>query len=297
LKFANIVKASALALAATLMVGCGEKVEVPPGHFAKLLTKDGYQEEMIPASKFRLPACVTYCDRLVVVDGTDRPYSEEMEIFIPSDKLKIGIQLKATLSVDPKRVNPLFGSLPQVAETTQFSNITAQSIYNTYAQQIMLAEVRAYLTQYTIAEITSNNDKINTDIQVILQKSMEKNTPFNVKYAGITKFSLPPIITQAQENSAKRREAIQQEEAQLAVSKVQLERELQEAKLQRQIEKEKAETESIKIQAQAQAVTSQTIRMKELEVEQIKAEKWDGKYPQTMVGSGTSMLMQLPASK
>lgn len=296
MRMMNLLKASALALAATMMVGCGEKVEVPPGHFAKLLTKDGYQEGMVPASKFRLPACITYCDRLVVVDGTDRAYDETMNIFIPSDKLNIGIQLKATLSVDPKRVEPLFGSLPQVAETSQYSNINAASIYNTYAQQIMLAEVRAYLTQYTISEITSNNEKINQDLQALLQKAMQKNTPFNVKYVGITKFSLPEIITMAQENSAKRREAIQQEEAQLAVSKVQLERELQEAKLQRQIEKEKAETESIKITSQAQAVTSQTIRMTELEVEKIKAEKWNGAYPTTMtvLGKDTPLMMSLP---
>lgn len=291
--FKFFAKAATILALAGVIVGCGEKVSVPPGHFAKLLTKDGYQEEMIPASEFRLPACLTYCDRLVVVDGTDRPYNEEMEIFIPADKLNIGIQLKATLSVDPKRVNPLFGSLPQVAETAQYSNITAQAIYGTYAQQIMLAEVRAYLTQYSIAEITSNNEKINQDLQAILQKAMERNTPFNVKYAGITKFSLPPIITQAQENSAKRREAIQQEEAQLAVSKVQLERELQEAKLQRQIEKEKSETESIKIQAQAQSVTAQTIRMAELEVEKIKADKWDGKLPQTVMGGNIPMIMDM----
>lgn len=296
MKIANMLKVSALALAATLMVGCGERVEVPPGFVGKVMTKDGYQEGLIPTSKLRLAPCLNYCDRMVVLDGTDKSYVEPMEIFIPGDKLNVKVDLRATLSVDPLKTDALFNKLPQQPINDQYSVINADAIYNTYGRQVLQAEVRAYLTQYTIAEIASNNERINSEIQALLQKVMGAKTPFTVRYAGLTNIKFPQIITDAQENSAKRREMIQQEEAQLEVSKVSLERELQEAKLQRQIEKEKAETEAVKQRTIADTITPQYLRMKELEIEQTKADKWNGVQPSTLVQGGgekNSLIMDM----
>lgn len=293
MKMRNLMKFSALALAATLMVGCGERVEVPPGFVGKVMTKDGYQEGLIPTSKLRLPFCMNYCDRMVLLDNTDKSYVEPMEIFIPGDKLNINVDLRATLSVDPQKADALFNKLPQVPQSDQLSVITAESIYTTYGRQILQAEVRALLTKYTISEIASNNERINQEIQVLLAEVMGKRTPFTVRYAGLTNIKYPPIITAAQENSARRRENISEQEAQLEVSKVQLERELQEAKLQRLIEKEKAETEAVKQRTIAETITPQYLRSKELEIEQIKAEKWDGSLPQTVMGTSVPMIMDM----
>ena len=54
---------------AVFLAACGERVEVPPAHIGKIMTKDGYQEQTIPTSKFRLPHCWTYCDKLVLLDS------------------------------------------------------------------------------------------------------------------------------------------------------------------------------------------------------------------------------------
>lgn len=298
-KFGMIVKASALALAATLMVGCGERVEIAPGHVGKIMTKDGFQEGLIPSSNPRLPMCFNYCDKMVVLDATDTSYTETMEIFIPGDKLNVTVDVRATLAVDPTKAEALFNKLPQKAVSDRESLITSQSIYNTYGRQVLLAEVRAYLTQYTIAEIASNIEKINSDIQQLLQKKMSEKTPFRVNYAGITKTQFPPIITKAQENAAERREAIAGEEAKLEVSKVQLERELKEAQLQREIEKEKAETKAIEQRTLAESVDPRALRLLELEIEKIKAERWDGSYPQnlTIMGKDTPVMFNMPARK
>ena len=287
--------------AATLLAGCGEKVEIPPGHVGKIMTKDGYREGLIPTSKLRLDKCWAYCDRLVIMDNTDKSYVEPMTIFIPADKLNINVDLRATLAVDPVKAEPLFNKLPQVTQGDQLSLISGETIYNTYGKQVLQAELRSYLTQYTISEIASNNEKINTDIQVLLKKVMGAKTPFKVNYAGLTNIKYPQIITDAQENSAKRREMIAQEEASLSVSKVSLDRQLQEAKMQRAIEKEKAETEAQAQRVLAEAVDPRSLRIKELEIQKILAEKWDGGLPQTIMGGSNSgipqMIMDLRGTK
>jgi len=286
-KIMKLMGALAIALAIT---ACGAKVEVPPAHVGKVMGQHGYQEGTIPTSKFRLPACWAYCDRLVLLDVSDKSYAEGLNIFIPKDKLNLGVEVKATLSVDPSKSEGLFSAVSPVEVDSQLSKIESTAVYRTYATQIIQSETREYLNQYSIAEIASSNEKINADLRVRLGKVLEARTPFKVRYVGITNIKYPEIITQAQENSAKRREMIAQEEAQLEVSKVQLSRELQEARMTRAIEKEKAETEALAQQILAQSVDARVLQLRALENERLSFEKWDGKLPTTVMGGAVPMI-------
>lgn len=278
-----------LAAAAALLAGCGDRVEVPPAHVGKVMTKDGYQPELIGTSKFRLAPCFAYCDKLVVLDVSDRSTPESMQIFIPTDKLELSVDVQTTLSLNPQKTESLFGTITP-EETKAGAVIPWTRVYNTYAKQIVLTETREYLSQYSIAEIASSMEKVNNDLRMLLSKALADKTPFDVRYVGITGVKYPRIITQAQENAAERREQIQQEEAQLQISKVRLERELQEARLQRQIDFERAESEAAAQRVQREAVDSRVLELRKLENERLWIEKWDGKLPVTAMGEAIPMI-------
>lgn len=274
-----------------MLTACGVRVEVPPAHVAKIMTKDGYQPNLIPTSKFRLPSCWTYCDRLVLLDVSDKAFTESLTIFIPKDKLNLSIAIRTTLSVNPKKTEELFNSISPVAaqETENTSLIELNKVYSTYAQQIVLTETREFLSQYSIAEISSSVEMINNELRVRLTKALSERSPFSVRYVGLTDIKYPEIITDAQENAAKRREQIQQEEAQLEITKVTLERDLQEARLTRQIEKEKAETEAESQRIQAQTVDTRVLELRKLENERLWIEKWNGALPTTTMGDSVPL--------
>ena len=272
---------------ALLLSACGARVEVPPAHVGKIMTKDGYQENVVPPSKFRLSPCLVYCDRLILLDTSDKTVTEQMEIFIPEDKLNLAIGIQATLSLNPSKTESLFGTLQPTEGDSTTSSISWASIYNTYAKQIILTETREYISKYSIAEIASTLDKVNGDLRVILQDRITERTPFTVRFAGITHIKYPDIITQAQENAAERRERIQQEEAQLNISKVTLERELQETRLKRQIELEKAEIEAQAQRIQREVVDEKVLALRRLENERLMLERWNGTMPETVVINGT----------
>ena len=278
------------AATAALLSACGARVEVPPAHVGKIMTKDGYQDNLIPTSNFRLSPCWAYCDRLVTLDVADKAYQETMSIFIPEDKLNLGVTVRATLSINPKKTTELFNAISPKEETDALSVIENQKIYSTYASQIIQAEVREYLSQYSISQIASSNEKINADLGVRLGKAIEERTPFAVRHVGITNLQYPDIITKAQEAAAERREAIQQEEAQTQVSAARLERELREARMQRAIEKEKAETEAVSQATLAQSVDARVLELRKLENQRAWIEKWDGKLPTTTLGDTTPMV-------
>ena len=282
-----------ITIAAVMLAACGQAVEVPPAHIGKIMTQNGYQEALIPTSKFRLAACWRYCDSLVLLDVSDKAYQENLNIFIPEDKLNLAVTVQATLSINPKRTGELFNSLSPTAVDSGVLKIESQQIYRTYASQVIQKEVREYLSKYSIGEIASSNEKINADLQVKLDEVLTKRTPFSVRFVGITDIKYPKIITDAQESAAERREAIQKEEAQLAISQAQLQRELQEARLQRAIDKEKADTEAEAQMILAKSIDPQVMRLRELDIQRSWIEKWDGQLPSTVLGDKSVPMVQL----
>lgn len=293
----NRIKAILVAgLMAMALSACGTRVEVPPAHVGKVMTKDGYREGVVGTSKFRLDPCMAYCDKLVLLDVSDQAYTENMEIFIPEDKLKLKIAVRVNLTLDKKGANSLFDALPPSAGTDEnVSTIARETAYKTYAQQIILTETREYLSQYSIAEISSSMEKVNADLRTRLSKSLQSRTPFAVRYVGITNIAYPDIITDAQENAARRREEIQQEEAKLEVSRVALQRQLQEAQLQRKIDVEKAEADAEADRVRANAITPAVITLRKLENERAQIdmmkEKWDGAMPKVDGSGGQSSFL------
>lgn len=286
----NFIKALAVIAVAMGLAACGERVEVPPAHVGKIMTKDGYQDNLVPTSKFRLEPCLVYCDRLVLLDVSDKAYTENLNIFIPEDKLNLGVQLRSTLSIDPRKTEELFGALSPTEGKGGSSSIGSAQIYQTYAAQIVQAEVREYLSQFSISEIASSIEMINSELRERLTKALQERTPFTVRNVGITDTKYPAIITNAQEAAAERREAIQQEQAQLEISKVKLERELQEARLNRAIEKEKSETEALGQKILAETVDSRVLQLRKLENDRLWIERWNGQLPVTAMGDAVPMI-------
>lgn len=251
-----------------LLAGCnvpGERVEVPPAHVGKVMTKDGYKEGLYTTSKFRLDACIFYCDKLTLLDISDHSLEEPMELFMPRDKLNMKFDLRLTLTVNPEKYDSIFERIsPDFDSASRSNRISLKRVYTTYAKQIVLAEAREFLSQYSIDEVASSRETINNQLAQRLTASINERTPFLVRYVGIADIQYPDVIVTAQINSAERREMIRQEQAQLEVSKVQLERQLQEQRMLRAIEVEKAETEAQVNKILADSVTPEYIRYRSL---------------------------------
>jgi hypothetical protein len=237
----------AVAVMAFAMVGCGQLVEVGPAQVAKVMDHKGYKEGTIPTSKFRLEFCMREpCEKLVVLDASDRSFKETMDLFMPQDKLLMDFDIRATLSMDPADHDQVFAKVtPRPnSNSDRVYSIPLGQVYDTYARDVIRAEVREFLSQFTISEIASSREAINAQLSERLSQSISERTPFKVRYIGIADLSYPEVIVKAQENAAERREKIEQENAQLEISKVQLARQLKEAQLQRKVDVEQATAEA-----------------------------------------------------
>src|SRR5690606_14835825 len=157
----------------------------------------------------------------------DNRVNETMELFMPKDRLNLKLNVQLTMSVNPDKIDEIYAKIPPKESDNSSTYIIPRNIaYDTYASQVVRAEIREFLSNYRIEEIASNREAIGAELSARLIEAVSKKTPFQVRYAALADVIYPPIITEAQERAAERREAIAQEEAQLEVTRVVLEREL-----------------------------------------------------------------------
>lgn len=255
--------------ALAVLTGCGARVEVPPAHVGKILTKNGYAPDTISPSKFRLPACFAYCDKLVVLQASDVGLKESMTVFMPEDKLNLQVEIRGTYSIPSatQHVDAIFDRV--VSSTTNDGDtnyISADIVYQTYGQQAVRGIVRSEITKYTIADVLSKREAIGQNIHAaISQKLGGTNTPIMVSRFELADVQPPKVIVDAQE-SAKRREIdIQKAEADAQVQLVEAERALEVAKMERLVAREKAEAIAEQNKIAARSVTPELLAYRRLE--------------------------------
>lgn len=251
------------------LVGCGSRVEVPPAHVGKVLTKNGYAPETIPPSKFRLPPCFAYCDKLVLLEASDRGFSESMVVFMPQDKLNLTVEVRGTLSIptQQKYVDSLYNRITsEPTDDSTVSLITAHKVYQTYGQQALRGVVRSEIVKYTIAQVLEQREAIGANIHAaVVEKMGTTNTPLMVSRFELAKVEPPGVIVEAQQAAKEREIDIQKEEASAEVELVKAERALEVAKKDRLVEREKAEAIAEQNRIAAASITPQVLAYKKLE--------------------------------
>lgn len=274
-------------IAIVWLMFAGQRVEVPPGHVAKIFGKNGYQEQIIPTSKFRLEPCIAYCDDIVYMPVNEFTVTEDLELFMPVDKLVVKFKIRAVILPNPAQYDTFFARV-----TPQGNKIDTAVAYNNMVAMMVQTTSRELLSKYTIAQIVSSLNTINQELSAKLGQEISTKSPFMSKSIGLADVEYPQIIIKAQENAAERREAIQSEEAQLEVSKVKLERTLQETAMQRKIDVAKANAEAERNRIIADSITPAYIRFRQLDALDKIAESDNTKFvPIEMLSSMSTQLM------
>lgn len=232
-------------LAIPLLAACGQVVEVPPAHKGKILTENGYKPETIPPSKFRLDPCFMYCDKLALIETSDRGMTEQFKLFMPKDQLNMSFDIRFTMSVneDEATVDSVFSKMsPSTAPPSYNAHylVTANAIYETYGQPIIREKIRSVVAEYSINEVASSREAINHEVFKAVKQALI-GTPITVKRLAFADLQFPDVIVQAKEAAAERQVAIERAKAEKEVELVKLETQLEVAKKDRAVRREKAE--------------------------------------------------------
>lgn len=277
----KLLLTSALAIA---LSACGERVDVPPAHVGKILTPEGYREETVMPSKFRLAPCMAYCDKLITLETADRGVVESMKLFMPKDQLNMQFDIRGTVSIsnDDKTVNAIFNKI--VAGTDD--KISLMEVYGTYAQQKFRSVSRSIMSEYTINEVASNRAAVEQKLFDGLVKALAP-TPIKVIQIGLADIQFPAVIVKAKELAKEREVAIEQARAENLVLLEKARGELQVAKKNRLVRLEKARTIKEENRMVALSVTDKYLKYRQLEVMELVAKSGSAIY----VPLGTDLVM------
>lgn len=256
----RIVQILFLLMALVGITACADRVEVPPAHVGKILTKNGYKPETVPPSKFRLDMCFYYCDKLVTLAIADFGHKEQFKLFMPKDQLNMSFDVRMTGAINGESIANIFDRIPPVN-----NNISVTHVYNTYAQPVIRDVVRRVVAKYSINEIASSREALSQELFSEVAEALA-GTPITVKRLGLADVQFPKVITEAKERAAERRELIEQEKAQFEIQKIQMERDLEREKMNRAIAREKAMGQKEVNDLLAKSVTDKYLAYRTLEV-------------------------------
>ena len=277
-----------IALAFTL-TGCvfGEKVQVPPASIGMVLGKNGYQGDLVPPSRFRLPICFLNCDKLVVIEAGDVGMKEEMTVLMPKDNLDLGVDVRFTLALSEDR-DQILSVFDRVVPTPLASGsygTTLANIYGVYGKSIVRNVARSTLSEYSISEIANNQSAVSERLRQEVSDAL-KRTPLEIKQFGLANITFPSIITEAREAAQSRKIDIEKADADAQVKIREARARLEVTRAEREADLLAAQTIAEQNLILVEGVTPEVLRYMELEVLKMMATNKNAVFfPVDMLGS------------
>ena len=145
----------------------------------------------------------------------------------------------------------------------------------------ILESIKSVTARYTAEELITNRSEVSAMMIEALVNKLE-GKGFTIIDLSITDLNFSDAYNQAIENKQ-----VAQQNAQKA------QYELEQAKVENEKKIENAKTEAEVMQLQNQQITENTLKLKELEIKEKLINKWNGSFPNTMLGNDTNAIFNM----
>jgi regulator of protease activity HflC (stomatin/prohibitin superfamily) len=202
-----------------------------------------------------------------------------------SDTQPVKVSLTVRYSIMPDRVAEVYERYSHDGNMLSYVQTATQETF------------KAVTARYSAPDLIGKRSVVSGDIAAALRAKLSQYGA-QVINIDMTGFSFSPSymaainekVTQEQlrlgaENKLKTVEAEQKQKVAVAEAEASAARATADGKAYAALKIATAEADSIKIQAQALAQNKEVLELRRIEVEQTKANRWDGALPTTMYGS------------
>ena len=199
-----------------------------------------------------------------------------------SDTQPVKVSMTVRYSITPDRVAEVFEKYSHDGNLSSYVQTATQEIF------------KAVTARYTAPDLIAQRSKVSADINSALREKLAqygaqvinidmRNFSFSESYMH----AINDKVTQEQlrlaaENKLKTVEAEQKQKVAIA-----------EAEAKATLATASAQAESIRLQSQALKQSGEVLDLRRIEVERVKAEKWDGKLPQNIYAGAPIPFLQV----
>lgn len=234
---------------------------VPTGYVGVKTRFGKVQDEVIQEG---LNMKVPFIEKIVKIDCKTQKIETSSE-GSTKDMQTVNIAVAINYNVNKDTANKLYREVG-----TDYTNIIINPA--------ILEAIKSSMAQYTAEELITKREEVSNEIQEsIINKIADKG--FTVTEFNITNIDFSEQYDQAIETKAVKQQEVMTAQAELEKQKIQNEKEISEA-----------EKDAKVMELQNQQITENTLRLKELEVQQKLIEKWNGQLPTTSLGDNIPML-------
>lgn len=213
---------------------------------------------------FKIP----YIEKIVLINCKTQKCEYVMEASSKDLQIVSNIKVAVNYNVNKNRANELYQNVG-----TQYESVLVEpAIYEA---------IKYGMSNYTAEElITMRGTVSDTILQILSGKLADRG----IEVSAISLLDLS--FSDQYDAAIERKQVVEQE-----VKAAQLE--LEKAKIENETKIENAKAEAEVMALQNKEITENTLKLKELEIKSKLCDKWDGKYPTTMLGTDTNALFNI----
>lgn len=209
-----------------------------------------------------------------------------------SDTQPVDVSLTVRYSISPDKVSEVFEKYSHDGDLSSYVQTATQEIF------------KAVTAKYVATDLIGKRATVSADINSALAEKLSRygaqvinidmrNFKFSNSYmAAINEKTTQEQLRQAADNKLKTVESEQKQKVAIAEAEANAVRATADGEAYATLKNAQAEAEALRVKNAAIAQSSQVLELQRIQVEQTKAEKWDGKLPEAIYAGAPIPFLQ-----
>ena len=210
-----------------------------------------------------------------------------------SDTQPVDVSLTVRYSISPDKVSEVFEKYSHDGDLSSYVQTATQEIF------------KAVTAKYVATDLIGKRATVSADINQALAEKLSRygaqvinidmrNFKFSNSYmAAINEKTTQEQLRQAADNKLKTVESEQKQKVAIAEAEANAVRATADGEAYATLKNAQAEAEALRVKNAAIAQSSQVLELQRIQVEQTKAEKWDGKLPEAIYAGAPIPFLQV----
>lgn len=212
-----------------------------------------------------------------------------------SDTQPVRVSMTVRYNIDPERVAEVFEKYSHNGNMSSYVQTATQEI------------IKAVAAKYTAPELINQRAKVSADINAALREKLSiygaqvinidmRNFSFSDSYMhAINEKVTQELLRLGAENKLKTVEAEQKQKVAIAEAEANALKAKADGEAYANLKVATAQADALKIQNAALAQNKDVLELRKIEVEKVKAERWDGKLPTAIYAGAPIPFLNIPS--
>ena len=214
-----------------------------------------------------------------------------------SDQQPVKVSLTVRYSISPDKVSEVYEKYSHDGDLSSYVQTATQEVF------------KAVTARYNAPDLIAKRSQVSSDINQALRQKLEmygaqvinidmRNFSFSDTYMhAINEKVTQEQLRLAAENKVKTVEAEQRAKVVTAEAEANALKAQADGEAYATVKAATAQAEALRVQNEALAKSKEVLELRRIEVERVKAEKWDGKLPQNIYAGAPIPYFNVPASE